>query len=139
MWIYKWLYSNPSLLFMVIWMYGFGEVRRRIDPIVLNLLILLFFIMLGLIVVELILKSLIIYSPFWKFSAFLLFISFFLLSIFYFSHTTEILIIKPVLWQKFGNTTRQLSVQEKEICQTDICQVDWRKRSKRNSKKVEYK
>lgn len=49
---------------MVIWMYGFGEVRRRIDPIVLNLLILLFFIILGLIVVELVLKSLIIYSPF---------------------------------------------------------------------------
>jgi len=49
---------------MVIEMYGFGEVRRRIDPIILNLLILFFLVMLGLIVVELVLKSLIIYSPF---------------------------------------------------------------------------
>ncbi len=49
---------------MVIWMYGFGEVLRRIDPIILNLLILFFFVILGLIVVELVLKSLVIYSPF---------------------------------------------------------------------------
>jgi hypothetical protein len=44
-------------------MYGYGEVRRRIDPIILNLLILLFFAVLGLIVAELILKSLIIFGP----------------------------------------------------------------------------
>jgi hypothetical protein len=41
-----------------------GEVLGRIDPIILNLLILLFFVMLGPMVVELILKSLIIFSPF---------------------------------------------------------------------------
>jgi len=41
-----------------------GTVLGRIDPIILNLLILLFFVMLGLMVVELILKSLIIFSPF---------------------------------------------------------------------------
>lgn len=49
---------------MVIWMYGFGEILGRIDPIILNLLILLFFVILGLMVVELILKSLIIFSPY---------------------------------------------------------------------------
>lgn len=37
---------------MVIRMYELGAVIRRIDPIILNLLILLFFVILGLIVVE---------------------------------------------------------------------------------------
>jgi len=49
---------------MVIWMSELGAALGRIDPIILNLLILLFFVMLGLMVVELILKSLIIFSPF---------------------------------------------------------------------------
>lgn len=57
-----------------------GAVLRRIDPIILNLLILLFFVTLGLIVVELILKCLVICSPFWKsrlFFYFLIFLSFY--------------------------------------------------------------
>jgi hypothetical protein len=49
---------------MVIGMDELGAVLRRIDPIILNLLILLFFVTLGLIVVELILKCLVICSPF---------------------------------------------------------------------------
>jgi hypothetical protein len=49
---------------MVIGVYGLGEVRVRIGPVILNLLILLFFVILGLFTAELILKCLVIYSPF---------------------------------------------------------------------------
>ena len=49
---------------MVIGVYEPGKVRVRIEQILLNLLILLFFILLGLLTVELVLKCLIICSPF---------------------------------------------------------------------------
>jgi len=45
-------------------MYELGAVRTRIGQIILNLFILSLIIVLGLVVVEVVLKCLVIHSPF---------------------------------------------------------------------------
>jgi len=45
-------------------MHELAAVRTKVDQIILNLLILFLILVLGLVVVEVVLKCLVIYSPF---------------------------------------------------------------------------
>ena len=58
------IYHPVYIYKMGAWMYELGTVRARIGQIILNLLIIFFIVVLGLIVVEVILKCLVIHSPF---------------------------------------------------------------------------